>query len=108
VLTPLAAGHSLVINVDVQGVDHFRRAAATEPALARALVTVFITLSAEELRHRLAVRGDSPAETERRMATAAAELRETEKFDHVIESRTRDEDFAALLKIWGRPRSQVG
>ena len=33
------------------------------------------------------------------MATAEAELREAKKFDFVIESRTRDEDFGALLAI---------
>jgi len=106
VLGPLAAGRSLVINVDVQGVDNFRRAAAASPALAAALVTVFITLPADELRRRLAARGDSPAETERRMATATAELSEVGKFDYVIESNSRDEDFAALLAIWSRQRSQ--
>ena len=41
------------------------------------------------------------------MATAKAELREAAKFDHVIESKTREEDFAALLailaKVRGRP-----
>ncbi len=100
VLGPLAVGCNLVINIDVQGVDHFRRAAATNPLLARTLVTVFITVPADELRRRLTARGDSPAEIERRMATAARELPEAEKFDHIIESRARDEDFAELLKIW--------
>ncbi len=99
VLGPLAAGRSLVINIDVQGVENFRRAAAANPLLARALVTVFITVPTAELRRRLAARGESPAEIERRMETAATELREAGKFDHVIESRARDEDFAALLKI---------
>jgi len=100
VLGPLAAGQSLVINVDVQGVENFRRAAAAAPALARALRTVFVTVPEPELRRRLAARGDSPAETDRRMETAARELPEAKKFDHVIESRTRDDDFAALLAVW--------
>lgn len=108
VLGPLATGRSLVINVDVQGVDNFRRAAASEPALARALVTVFISVPTDELRRRLAARGDSPAETDRRMETAAVELREVGKFDHCIESRTREDDFAALLKIWHHPRQPAG
>ncbi len=108
VLGPLAASRSLVINVDVQGVDHFRRAAAAEPALARALVTVFVTVPETELRRRLAARGDSPAEIERRMTTAARELPEAEKFDHRIASRGREEDFAALLEIWHRPRNHSG
>ncbi|MEI6860921.1 MAG: guanylate kinase [Verrucomicrobiota bacterium] len=101
VLGPLATGRSLVINVDVQGVDHFRRAAVTSPVLARALVTVFITVPMTELRARLASRGESPAEIERRMATAGRELREIGKFDRVIQSRTREEDFTALQAILG-------
>jgi guanylate kinase len=42
---------------------------------------------------------DDETEIARRMATAEAELRESGKFDFVIESRTRDEDFAALRAI---------
>jgi guanylate kinase len=42
---------------------------------------------------------DHEDEIERRMATAEAELREAAKFDFVIESHTRDDDFAALLQI---------
>jgi guanylate kinase len=42
---------------------------------------------------------DDEAEIARRMETAEAELRESKKFDYVIESQTRDEDFAALLAI---------
>jgi guanylate kinase len=38
------------------------------------------------------------------MATAEAELRESEKFDFVIESRTRDEDFESLLAILKKVR----
>jgi hypothetical protein len=33
------------------------------------------------------------------MATAEAELREAAKFDFVIHSHTREDDFAALLDI---------
>jgi guanylate kinase len=105
VLGPLAAGHSLVINVDVQGVDNFRRAAAASPELARALVTVFISVPTAELRLRLAARGENPVEIERRMETAANERREAGKFDHLIESRSREEDFAALLAILDRRAS---
>ena len=50
VLEPLAAGRSLVINVDVQGVENFRRAAAADPLLARHLATVFIDVPIPELR----------------------------------------------------------
>ncbi|RRJ96488.1 guanylate kinase [Opitutaceae bacterium TAV4] len=100
---PLAAGRSLVLNIDVQGVDNFRRAAAADPLLARCMTTVFITVPIAELRQRLALRGESSAEIDRRMQTAEAELREAQKFDHIIESRSREEDFAALRSIIGNP-----
>jgi guanylate kinase len=47
---------------------------------------------------------DDEAEIARRMATAEAELREAPRFDFVIESRTREEDFAALLRILEQAR----
>ncbi len=104
---PLAAGRSLVINVDVQGVDNFRRAAAGDAILARHLATVFIDVPIPELRVRLGGRGETEAEIAHRMATAERELRERDKFDHVITSRDREADFAALLSIWRRAAARV-
>jgi guanylate kinase len=100
VLDPLAAGRDLVMSVDVQGVESFRRAAAANPLLRRAMTTIFIVVDHARLLERMESRGhDDQAEIERRMATAEKELREASKFDHIIESRTRDEDFSALLAI---------
>ncbi|AKC83528.1 guanylate kinase [Verrucomicrobia bacterium IMCC26134] len=107
VLDPLAAGRSLVMNVDVQGVDNFRRAAAANPVLARHLATVFINVPIRELRVRLGGRGETEAEIAHRMLTAERELLEIAKFDHVIESCDRDTDFAALLGIYRRVQSRV-
>lgn len=108
VLEPLAAGRSLVINVDVQGVGNFRRAAATTPLLRRHLATVFINVPLAELRERLVQRGqDSVAEIERRLGTAERELAEADSFDYRIESRSRDEDFAALVEVWRAVRDRV-
>jgi guanylate kinase len=50
---------------------------------------------------------DNEAEIARRLGTAEAEMREAPKFDHRIESRTRDEDFAALLKIVDQARRRA-
>jgi guanylate kinase len=105
---PLAAGHSLILNLDVQGVAALRRTAAADPRLARRMGTVFIHVApTDELRRRLTTRGDSPAEIDRRMQTAAVEERERDKFDHVIESGTREADFQALLKIWHELRGRA-
>lgn len=100
VLGPLLLGRNLVMSVDVQGVESLRRIAANNPFLRRVMTTVFIRVDYDRLLARMRERGkDDEAEIARRMATADAELREASKFDHVIESRTRDEDFAALRAI---------
>jgi guanylate kinase len=105
VMGPLALGKDLVMSVDVQGVDSLRAIAKKEPFLDRVMTTVFIVVDHERLLGRMRARGkDDEAEIARRMATAEAELRESAKFDFVIESRTRNEDFAALLSILGRVR----
>ncbi len=105
VVDRLAAGMSLVIAIDVQGVRSVRAAAETDERLRRALTTVFVApATIDELRARLGGRGDGEAEIERRMRTALAELREAESFQYRIASRSRDEDFAALLAIWQAAR----
>lgn len=108
VLEPLGAGRSLVINVDVQGVANFRRAAAKHALLARCMGTVFIDVPIPVLRERLEGRGESAAEIERRMVTAEAELTERSKFDFVIESRDREGDFARLREICAVVRGRAG
>ncbi len=108
ILGPLRDGRSLVINVDVQGVNSFRRAATADPLLLRSLCTVFIDLPLDVSRQRLEGRGtDGVEEIERRLRTAAAERLERDRFDFVIESRSRDDDFAALLRAIERARSKA-
>lgn len=108
VLEPLAAGRSLVMNVDVQGVENFRRAAAANPTLARHFTDIFIDVPIPELRRRLGGRGESEAEIAHRMQTAEIELREKHRFSHVIVSRDREADFAALLEIFRQGRARLG
>ncbi|HWA84676.1 MAG TPA: guanylate kinase [Opitutus sp.] len=108
VLEPLAAGRNLVMSVDVQGVASFRAAAKTSPLLARHMTTVFIRVDHDRLVARMRSRAqDDDDEIARRMATAEAELREAGKFDFIIESRTRDEDFAELRRIVGIARARA-
>jgi guanylate kinase len=100
VLEPLAVGQNLVMSIDVQGVESLRRIAAVEPRLHRAMTTVFIRVERERLIARMRARAkDGEDEITRRMATAEAELREAPKFDFIIESHTRDDDFSTLLAI---------
>lgn len=106
VLDPLAAGRSLVMSIDVQGVESLRRVAATDERLRRAMTTVFIVVDHDRLVARMRARAkDHEEEIARRLATAEAELREASKFDFTIESHTRDEDFAALRAIVGKARA---
>ncbi len=108
VLEPLARGQSLVISVDVQGVESFRRAARENPLLGRRMTTVFIVVDHERLVARMIGRAqDNAAEIAGRMKTAERELREAHKFDFIIESRTRDEDFAELLAILAKARERA-
>ncbi|HQF39981.1 MAG TPA: guanylate kinase [Opitutaceae bacterium] len=104
----LAAGKSLIAAIDVQGVRSVCAVATQDPALRRALTTVFVApASIDELRARLAGRGDDPADVERRMQTALAELREADRYQHRIASTTRDADYAALLGIWRAAATQA-
>lgn len=108
VLEPLARGQSLVLSVDVQGVESFRRAARENPLLGRRMTTVFIVVDHDRLVARMRDRAqDDEAEIAGRMKTAERELREAHKFDFVIESRTRDEDFAELLAILDKARAKA-
>ncbi len=101
VLDRLAVGKSLIAAIDVQGVRNVCAVAEHDPALRRVLTTVFVApATIEELRARLAGRGDDPADVDRRMQTALAELREADRYEHRIASTTRDADYAALLAIW--------
>jgi len=102
VATHLAAGHDALLNVDVQGAATIRAKGAADPRLAASLVTVFIRVSDRtELRRRLTGRGtDAADEIERRVLAAEEELRHAGEYAHVIESGSREADFAALEAIY--------
>ena len=105
VINPLEAGQNLVLNIDVQGVENFRRIARENATLRAALTTVFIVVDPVHMAERMRRRGqDGEQEIARRLKTAEAELLEAPKFDFRIESRSREEDFAALLSIIDRVR----
>lgn len=108
VIEPLMAGRSLIINVDVQGVRSFRLAAEANPLLARHMAEIFISVSLDELRRRMISRGQDPqAEIDFRLKRAEGELLEAEHFDFRIESKSRDDDFVALLSILEQVRQRL-
>lgn len=108
VLDPLTQGRQLVMSIDVQGVESLRRIARSNELLQRVMTTTFIVVDHERLVARMRGRAqDNEGEIARRLATAEAEMREVTKFDFRIDSRTRDEDFAALLAIVGQARTRA-
>lgn len=98
----LAAGADLLLNIDVQGAETFRQAGREDPLLKGKVVTVFIMPpSMEELENRLRERStDDEAEIQRRLGVARQEVQQRERYEHCILSGTREDDFAALHKIY--------
>ncbi len=74
-----AAGHDIILEIDVQGAASIRQLVADA-------VTIFILPpSFELLRQRLVARGtDSPADLERRLRGAPAEVEQYKDFQYVI------------------------
>lgn len=100
---------NLVMNIDVQGVRNIRAAAATEPRLAGRLVTIFVAPdSLEVLRERMLGRGPMPAEElDRRLQSAQLEMAERFSYDYIIHSKTKEQDFRALLDYWAQAQKKL-
>lgn len=97
---------NLVMNIDVQGVNHLRAAAARDPRLAGRLVTIFVAPdSLTVLRERMLSRGAmSEDELNRRLQSAEFELAERNSYDYVIHSGSKEQDFRALRAFWEQAR----
>jgi guanylate kinase len=90
----IARGAPVVLEIEVQGA---RQVAETMPEAIRICVA---PPSEEALRTRLIGRGtDSPEEVERRLATAAEELRARREFAHVVVNDRLDDAVVALEEI---------
>lgn len=101
---------NLVMNIDVQGVRSIRAAAAELPGLRGRVVTMFVAPdSMDVLRERLLGRGPmSEDELARRLQSAELELSERFSYDYIIHSRTKEQDFRALLDYWAQARAKLG
>lgn len=97
----LAAGRDVLLNIDVQGAAAVRDRARRDPALAGALVTVFLTPdSLAVLEERLRKRGTDAEETvQRRLANARSELAHWSGFDYLLRSTTIPEDLRRMQVI---------
>lgn len=97
----LAAGSDVLLNIDVQGAASVRLAAAGDPILAAALVTVFYsTATLAEMESRLRGRGaDAEDVIQRRLAEARGEAARWGEFDFLVLSGSRDEDLRRMKVI---------
>jgi len=100
---------SLVMNIDVQGVRSVRAVAAEDPRLRGRVVTMFVAPdSIEVLRERILGRGAmSDDELQRRLLSAEAEMAERNSYDYIIHSRTKEQDFRALLDFWAQAQRKL-
>ncbi len=92
----VAGGSVIILAIDVQGAATLRR-------MKRDFLGIFVAPpSLEELRKRLAGRGDTPVEEiDRRMARAIDELKHKDEYDIVVENNTVEgtvRDIRAVLK----------
>ncbi len=101
VLDRLRSGADVLLTVDVQGAEAIRRMARSDPAIAAALVSVFLMPpSLPELERRLRRRNQDSAEViQRRLSVAHEEIEHWPHFDYVIVSGPIEDDLAAMLKI---------
>ena len=101
----LRRGDDVILKIDVQGADNVRRQ-------TRGAVYIFLTPpSMAELEHRLNRRKTESLETLRlRLARAAEEMEETDKFDYVVVNHPgRAEEAAAeIMSIVSRERARPG
>jgi guanylate kinase len=88
----LAAGRTVLLNIDVQGASELMRRGVDA-------LTIFIEPpSLEELRRRLMARGTDDADSiARRLETARAELAEKDRYDHSVVNSDLDRTVEEVL-----------
>ena len=98
VLERLRQGNDVLLAVDVQGAAAVCSAAARDPGLRGALVTVFLTPpSLAELEGRLRKRAtDSEAALRKRLGVARAEIAQWPNFKYLLLSTTVAEDLRRM------------
>jgi guanylate kinase len=90
----IAAGHSVVLEIEVQGARQVRA------AMPDALQVLIVPPSLDALRARLVGRGtDAPEQIEQRLKTAETELDARSEFDHVIVNDRLEQATDELVRI---------
>ncbi len=107
VVSHLAAGTDVVMDLDVQGAAQIR--ACDDPAIRQAFVDLFIMPPSEaELRSRLAGRAtDSEAVIAVRMTNALEEMRHWPLYTYRLVTTTREHDYASFKALVAAERLRV-
>lgn len=100
----IAEGCDLILNIDVQGAETFRKELAAQLPKGVSMLSVFIRpASLAQIEERLRQRGsDDEDEIQRRLNTARKELEMVGEFDHAITSSSREEDLRRIKDILHR------
>ena len=102
VLSKLRSGRDVLLAVDVQGAASIKEAAAADPELTPAIVSVFLTpATLEILEARLKKRGEDDAVAiKKRLSVAQREIGQWKNFDYLIISTSPAEDVRRLQAIF--------
>ena len=96
VVEALAAGRTVILEIEVEGARQVRR------ALPEAVLVFISPPSFEELRARLVARGtESPERVDARLAVARKEMAARREFDHVVVNDQVDRAIADLVELIG-------
>lgn len=103
----LLAGHDVVMDLDVQGGELIRQ--CQDELVVKCRLDVFIMPpNAEELHSRLEARGTESQENfDLRMRNSLEEMEHWPKYDYLILSGDREEDFAKFSSIIRSERMRV-
>jgi len=107
VLSYLESGVDVVMDIDVQGADQVR--ACEQAEIKRSFVDLFVMPPSEdELRARLSARGtDADAVIELRMKSALGEMKHWPKYQYLLSSAGREEDFRRFHSLVVAERMKV-
>ena len=92
----------VLLNIDVQGTASLKNLESSYPFLKNRVISVFVMpKSLNELRDRLKTRNlDTTEEIEKRLTTAANEIKSNGIFDYTVESSTKEKDYKRLVEIY--------
>ena len=92
----------VLLNIDIQGTASLKNLESSYPFLKNRVISVFVMpKSLNELRDRLKTRNlDTIEEIEKRLTTAANEIKSNGIFDYTIESSTKEKDYKRLVEIY--------